>query len=122
MRSRMRRRVVAFAVAVASALTILGASAATASALVRGHAAAEMHFGRGGVFPVSGLSGASQVYAAVIAIAAMGLVTWITLRADRRSRARLAPVTSAAPVGHRGPETNGGSETSSAEDRDRKAA
>ena len=121
MRSRMRRRVVAFAVAIASALTILGASAATASALVRGHAVAEMHFGRGGVFPVSGLSGASQVYAAVIAIAAMGLVAWITLRADRRSRARLA-VASAAPVGDLGPETDLRPEASNAEDRDRKAA
>jgi apolipoprotein N-acyltransferase len=117
MRSRMRRRIVAFAVAAASALTIAATTAATASALVRGHAAATMHFGRGGTFaqftpPAFSLGsfiGGLAISAAVIAI-----VAWLALRSDRRSRARLALAPTGPANAERAPLSN--------EDHERKAA
>jgi hypothetical protein len=117
MRSRMRRRIVAFAVAAVSALTIVGMTAATASALVRGHAAAQMNFGRGGVFPVppsSGVDAAAFIGGIAISAAIAALVVFVALRADDRSRARL----SLAPSGP----TIDGSRPASTEDRERKAA
>ena len=117
MRSRMRRRIVAFAVATVSALTIVGTTAATASALVRGHAAAQMNFGRGGVFPVppsSGLDVAALIGGLAVSVAVIALVTWVALRADDRSRARL----SQAPSGS----SADGSRPVSSEDHERKAA
>ena len=117
MRSRMRRRIVAFAVAAVSALTIVGTTAATASALVRGHAAAQMNFGRGGVFPVppsSGVDVAALIGGLAISAAIIALVTWAALRADSRSRARLslAPTGSSVEAGR----------PVSTEDQERKAA
>ena len=117
MRSRMRRRMMAFAVAAVSALAILGTTAATASALVRGHAAAQMNFGRGGVFPVpssSGFDTATFIGGVAISAAIVALVVFVALRADRRSRARL----SLAPSG---PSVDAGRSVS-AEDHERKAA
>lgn len=93
MRTRMRRRIVAFAVATMSALTIVGLTAAAASALVRGHAAAQMSFGRGGVFPVppsSGVDAAALIGGIAISAAIIALFVYAALRADSRSRARLS--------------------------------
>jgi hypothetical protein len=113
----MRRRIVAFAVAAVSALTIVGMTAATASALVRGHAAAQMNFGRGGVFsvpPSSGFDAAAFIGGVVISAALAALVVFVALRADNRSRARLSLASS-------GPSVDG-SRPAGAEDHERKAA
>ncbi len=117
MRSRMRRRIVAFAVAAASALTIAATTAATASALVRGHAAATMHFGRGGTFaqltpPAFGLG--SFIGGLAISAAVIALIAWVALRSDRRSRAQLALAPSEPASAERSP--------LSSEDHERKAA
>jgi hypothetical protein len=117
MRSRMQRRIVAFAVAAVSALTIVGVTAANASALVRGHAAAQMNFGRGGVFsvpPSSGVDAAAFIGGIAISAAIVALVAFVALRADSRSRARLALAPS-------GPSIDGSRPVSS-EDQERKAA
>jgi apolipoprotein N-acyltransferase len=117
MRSRMRRRIVAFAVAAVSALTIVGTTAATASALVRGHAAAQMNFGRGGVFsapPSSGVDVAALIGGIAISAAIVALVVFVALRLDDRSRARPSLVSS-------GPSIEG-SRPVSTEDHERKAA
>ena len=117
MRSRMRRRIVAFAVAAVSALTIVGMTAATASALVRGHAAAQMNFSRGGVFsapPSSSVDAAAFIGGIAISAAIAALVVFVALRADNRSRARLALAPS-------GPSIDGSRPVSS-EDQERKAA
>ena len=66
---------------------------ASASALVRGHAAAEMNFGRGGVSAVpssSGFDAAAFIGGIVISAAVIALVAFVALRADARSRARLS--------------------------------
>lgn len=117
MRSRMRRRIVAFAVAAVSALTIVGTTAATASALVRGHAAAQMSLGRGGVFPVppsSGVDVAALIGGLAISAAIIALVTWMVLRADNRSRAGLS-------LAQGGPSVDA-VRPASTEDHERKAA
>ena len=116
MRSRMRRRIAAFALAAVSALTIVGATAASASALVRGHAA-HMSLGRGGVFPVPSSSGvdiAALIGGLAISAAMIALVTWVALRADNGSRVRLA-------VAPGGTSVDGGRPVST-EDHERKAA
>ena len=80
MRSRMRRLIVAFAAAIVSALTIVGATAATASALVRGQAGAQMNIGRGGVFPVpssSGFDTAAFIGGVAISAAVIALVAFV---------------------------------------------
>jgi hypothetical protein len=113
MRSRIRRRIVAFVIAAASALTIAGASAATASALVRGHAAAVMNFGRGGVFPETTAPAVTVIGGLAISAAVIALVTWVALRSDRRSRAQLALAASGR---------SGKSRQTGAPDHERKAA
>ena len=117
MRSRMRRRIVAIVAAAVSALAIVGTTAATASAMVRGHAAAQMNFGRGGVFPVlpsSGLNVASLIGGLAISAAVIGLIAWLALRSDRGSRAQLALAT--------GDSSADESRSVSPGDRERKAA
>jgi hypothetical protein len=115
MRSRIRRRIVAFAIAAASALTIAGTTAATASALVRGHAAATMNFGRGGTFPQvtpPGVSAASVIGGLAVSAVAIALVAWLALRSDRRARTQLALAPSNPSDG----------ESLRSEDQERKAA
>ena len=117
MRSRMRRRIVAFAVVAASALTIVGATAATASALVRGHAAVAMNFGRGGVFPQpgsSGVSAASLIGGLAISAAVIAMIALVALRSDRSSRAQLSLAPSSLSTGESRP--------AGSEDHERKAA
>ena len=116
MRSRIRRRIVAFVIAAASALTIAGATAATASALVRGHADAAMNFGRGGVFPSitpPAVSVVTVIGGVAVSAAVIALVTWVALRSDRRSRAQLA-LASSGPSGE--------SRQTGTPDQERKAA
>ena len=117
MRSRMRRRIVAFAAAAASALTIAATTAATASALVRGDAAATMHFGRGGTFAQltpPGFSVGSFIGGLAVSAAVIALVAWVAIRSDRRSRAHLALAPSEPAHAERS--------ALSSEDHERKAA
>jgi hypothetical protein len=117
MRSRMRRRIVAFAIAAVSALTIVGTTAATASALVRGHAAATMNFGRGGTFPQvtpPAVSTAAVIGGLAMSVALIALVAWMALRSDRQARAQLA----LAP----GDTSTGEARRAGSEDQERKAA
>jgi hypothetical protein len=117
MRSRMRRRIVGIAIAAASVLTIAGTTAATASALVRGPAAATFNFGRGGTFPQvtpPGVSTASFIGGLAVSAAVIALVGWLALRMDRRSGARLALAPNDATAGER--------REASTEDQERRAA
>jgi hypothetical protein len=119
MRSRIRRRVVAFAVAGLSAVTLLATMAAVAVATVPGGLVDGQgtNIGRGGVFtvtPPTGWSTLSIVGGLAISAALMVLVAWLGIRSDNRARAQLSLAASGSAAG--------GAQTVRTEDRERRKA
>ena len=95
MTSRMRRRLVAFAVAAVSAMTLLVVSAGVALATVPGGLTdgQGMNVGRGGIFnvtPPTDWSTLSIIGGLAISAALIALIAWLGIRADRNARTRLA--------------------------------
>ena len=95
MTSRMRRRLVAFAVAALSAMTLLVTSAGVALATVPGGLTdgQGMNVGRGGIFnvtPPTDWSALSILGGLAISAALIALIVWLGMRSDNRARTRLA--------------------------------
>jgi hypothetical protein len=113
----MRRLVVTLAVAAASVLTLLAATAVALATVPGGLVEGQgQNIGRGGVFTVTTLSGWSTlavIGGLAISAAAIAFVAWIGISSDRRAGTRLELV-----AGGASPEEA----PASREDRERKAA
>ena len=96
----MRRLAVTLAVAAASLLTLLAATAVALATVPGGLVDGQgQNIGRGGVFTVTTLSGWSTlavIGGLAISLAAMALVAWVGLSSDNRARARLRLVSPGA--------------------------
>jgi len=97
----MRRLVVTFAVAAASVLTLLAATAVALATVPGGLVEGQgQNIGRGGGFTVTTLSGWSTlavIGGLAISAAAIAFVAWVGFSSDNRARAGLRLVSQGAP-------------------------